>query len=118
MNEAHRRILDAISRALGTMGSEEEVFTISEFSKHLRLHPKTIYGLLRQGKIPGFRVRNSWRLDRTIIQEWMRLAAPAAERALPSSNKEDQKPPQPKTVRQKPKKAVRCSKQTSKERHH
>jgi excisionase family DNA binding protein len=90
------------------MGTKEDVFTITELSKYLRVHPTTIYRLLRLGKIPGFRVGNKWRFDRTIIQELKRLSVPSEEAALPPSRKEGRKPPQPKTVSRRPKKAVRA----------
>ncbi len=38
------------------MAIDEEVFTIRELSEYLRVHPTTIYRLLRQGRLPGFRV--------------------------------------------------------------
>jgi excisionase family DNA binding protein len=52
------------------MASEEEVFTIKELSEHLRVHPTTIYRLLRQGHLPGFRVGSNWRFNRVAIEQW------------------------------------------------
>ncbi len=54
------------------MAPEEEIFTVNELSKHLRVHPTTIYRLLRRGLIPGFRVGSNWRFSRAAIEEWER----------------------------------------------
>lgn len=52
------------------MASEEEILTITELSAHLRVHPTTIYRLLREGRIPGFRVGSAWRFNRASIEKW------------------------------------------------
>jgi len=57
------------------MASEEEIFTIKELSEHLRVHPTTIYRLLRQGRLPGFRVGSNWRFNRAAIEQWEKLQA-------------------------------------------
>jgi excisionase family DNA binding protein len=54
------------------MASEDEIFTIKELSEHLRVHPTTIYRLLRQGRLPGFRVGSNWRFSREAIEQWER----------------------------------------------
>jgi excisionase family DNA binding protein len=65
------------------MPRDEEIFTVTELSKHLRVHPTTIYRLLRRGLIPGFRVGSTWRFSRTAIERWERgEGVPGA--ALPS----------------------------------
>jgi excisionase family DNA binding protein len=55
------------------MTSEDELFTIKELSEHLRVHPTTIYRLLRQGRLPGFRVGSNWRFNRAAIEQWEAL---------------------------------------------
>jgi len=52
------------------MAAEEEILTITELSAHLRVHPTTIYRLLREGRIPGFRVGSAWRFSRASIEKW------------------------------------------------
>jgi excisionase family DNA binding protein len=52
------------------MASAEEILTITELSAHLRVHPTTIYRLLREGRIPGFRVGSAWRFSRAAIEVW------------------------------------------------
>jgi excisionase family DNA binding protein len=81
------------------MPAEEEILTISELSTHLRVHPTTIYRLLREGRIPGFRVGSAWRFSRSAIESWERL------QVTPITDDED--PSRHKTKGRKPKKTVR-----------
>jgi excisionase family DNA binding protein len=55
-----------------TGASRDDIFTIKELSEHLRVHPTTIYRLLRQGRLPGFRVGSNWRFNRAAIEQWER----------------------------------------------
>jgi len=54
------------------MESNGEILTIAELATHLRVHPTTIYRLLREGRIPGFRVGSAWRFSRGAIEKWER----------------------------------------------
>jgi excisionase family DNA binding protein len=53
--------------------TRDDIFTIKELSDHLRVHPTTIYRLLRQGRLPGFRVGSNWRFNRAAIEQWERV---------------------------------------------
>jgi excisionase family DNA binding protein len=67
------------------MASSEEILTITELSEHLRVHPTTIYRLLREGRIPGFRVGSAWRFSRRAIEIWEHGAAnPLGEKPAPA----------------------------------
>jgi excisionase family DNA binding protein len=65
-----------------SMADGEEIFTIKELSEHLRVHPTTIYRLLRQGRLPGFRVGSNWRFNRAAIEQWEKLQASAPRPTL------------------------------------
>jgi excisionase family DNA binding protein len=67
-------------QTMPSMAPAEEIFTIKELSQHLRVHPTTIYRLLRQGRLPGFRVGSNWRFNRDAIEKWEReqAAGPSA----------------------------------------
>jgi excisionase family DNA binding protein len=47
--------------------------TVHELAEYLRVHPSTIYRLLRHGALPAFRVGSDWRFSREAIDRW-RLA--------------------------------------------
>ena len=59
--------------------ARDDIFTIKELSEHLRVHPTTIYRLLRQGRLPGFRVGSNWRFNRAAIEQWERTQAAGFE---------------------------------------
>jgi excisionase family DNA binding protein len=62
----------------GTRGEAEsavsrgQLLTVRELAEHLRVHRSTIYRLLRQHRIPGFRINGDWRFDRDEIERWIR----------------------------------------------
>jgi excisionase family DNA binding protein len=67
------------------MASSEDILTISELSAHLRVHPTTIYRLLREGRIPGFRVGSAWRFNRRAIEIWEHAeASPISGKSAPA----------------------------------
>jgi excisionase family DNA binding protein len=47
-----------------------DIMTVRELAEYLRAHPSTIYRLLRQGKLPAFRVGSDWRFSRDAIDHW------------------------------------------------
>jgi excisionase family DNA binding protein len=47
------------------------ILTVSELSKYLHVHKTTIYRALREGKLPGFRVRGDWRSNVDAIEQWL-----------------------------------------------
>ena len=53
------------------MPSDENILTLKEVCKILRVHPTTMYKAARQGQIPSFRVGNEWRFKRDSILQWM-----------------------------------------------
>jgi excisionase family DNA binding protein len=44
--------------------------TVAELSEYLHIHRTTIYRLLRQGQLPGFRVGSDWRFSVEAIERW------------------------------------------------
>jgi excisionase family DNA binding protein len=49
-----------------------KLMTIGEVADYLRVTKKTIYRLLRQGKIPATKVGNQWRFAQDSINEWLK----------------------------------------------
>jgi excisionase family DNA binding protein len=48
------------------------ILTVSELSEYLNVHRTTIYRLLREGKLPGFRLGGDWRFRLDAIEQWQR----------------------------------------------
>ncbi|MGC1679366.1 MAG: helix-turn-helix domain-containing protein [Candidatus Binataceae bacterium] len=65
------------------MAGDSDILTIAELSRHLRVHPTTIYRLLRQGRIPGFRVGSAWRFNKTAIEQWEHTQGPITDFDIP-----------------------------------
>ena len=53
------------------MAADDEVLTVKEVCELLKVHPSTLYKLVRQGSIPSFRVGIDWRFRRDVIERWM-----------------------------------------------
>jgi excisionase family DNA binding protein len=46
------------------------VMTVKDLSDYLRVHPSTVYKLLRRGELPAFRVGTDWRFNIEAIDRW------------------------------------------------
>lgn len=58
--EAMRRSLSDIS----------PVLTVRDLSNYLRVHPSTVYRLLKTGQLPAFKVGRDWRFNIEAIHHW------------------------------------------------
>ena len=47
------------------------MLTIGEVAEILRVHPTTIYRLLKRGDFPGFKVGGNWRISTTALNQWI-----------------------------------------------
>lgn len=46
------------------------VMTVKDLSEYLRVHPSTVYKLLRRGELPAFRIGTDWRFNTEVIDRW------------------------------------------------
>jgi excisionase family DNA binding protein len=49
------------------------VMTVREVSAYLRVHPSTVYRLLKHNQIPAFHMGSDWRFNIESIDHWMIL---------------------------------------------
>ena len=49
----------------------EQMLTIKQLSEFSGVGKRTIYQLVKTGRIPGFKFGGSWRFDRKILTKWM-----------------------------------------------
>jgi len=49
---------------------QTKVLTVREVSEYLRVHPSTIYRMLRRRRLPAFRVGCYWRFNIEEIERW------------------------------------------------
>ena len=63
----------------GKVGAKEplysrpvKVMNVREVSAYLRVHPSTIYRMVKQRQIPAFQVGSDWRFNIEAIDRWCR----------------------------------------------
>lgn len=66
---------------------KSRVLTVQEVSSYLRVHPSTIYRMLKKNQLPAFRVGSDWRFTVEAIDKWRAgvesgAPAPASESQL------------------------------------
>ena len=49
----------------------EEILTIREVADYLKITERTLYRLVQDGRLPAFKVGNSWRFRRADIDAWI-----------------------------------------------
>ena len=49
----------------------DEILTIKEVAKYLKVNDRTIYRLAASKKIPAFKVGNAWRFHKNEIDQWI-----------------------------------------------
>jgi excisionase family DNA binding protein len=47
-----------------------KVLTLEEVANYLRVHPSTIYRLLKKRQLPAFKVGSDWRFNLDSIDRW------------------------------------------------
>jgi excisionase family DNA binding protein len=65
-----REALGGETMAVESKYALPRVMTVKELSEYLRVHPSTIYKLLRRGELPGFRIGTDWRFNAEVIDQW------------------------------------------------
>jgi len=49
----------------------EDILTIREVADYLKITERTLYRLVQEGKLPAFKVGNSWRFRREDLDRWI-----------------------------------------------
>jgi excisionase family DNA binding protein len=53
-----------------TQSPSKKVLTVEDVADYMQVHKSTIYRLLRQHRIPAFKVGTDWRFNIESIDEW------------------------------------------------
>ena len=48
----------------------EDIMTLEEVAKYLKVKPQTIYTWAQDGKIPAAKLGKEWRFRKTVIDRW------------------------------------------------
>ena len=51
--------------------TRRELMTTREVLRYLRVTPRTVYRLIREGDLPAVRMGGRWRFRRTDIEAWL-----------------------------------------------
>jgi len=46
------------------------ILTLDDVAEYLRVHPSTIYRLLKKKRLPAFKLGRDWRFSRESIDRW------------------------------------------------
>ena len=50
---------------------EGEILTLDEVALYLKAGKRTVYRLVQQGEIPGFKLGGTWRFRRAELDRWI-----------------------------------------------
>ena len=62
------------------------ILTVRDVSNYLRVHPSTIYKMLKRNQLPAFRVGSDWRFTVEAIDHWLESVEPAAASPAATGN--------------------------------
>jgi excisionase family DNA binding protein len=51
--------------------NEDEIMTLEEVAKYLKLKPQTVYKWAQEDQIPGAKLGKEWRFRKSILDEWI-----------------------------------------------
>ena len=49
----------------------EQVLTFKEVAKYLKVNERTIYRMAEAGRLPAFKIGNSWRVRESDLNAWI-----------------------------------------------
>jgi excisionase family DNA binding protein len=63
-------ILPDECETLLNLDTVDDIMTIEEVAKYLKMKPQTIYTWAQNGKIPAAKIGKEWRFRRSLLDEW------------------------------------------------
>jgi len=54
---------------------KNEILTVEELAKYLKISERTIYELLKKKEIPAFKIGATWRFKKDLIDRWIEKKA-------------------------------------------
>ena len=54
----------------GNRMETQDIMTLEEVAKYLKLKPQTIYSWAQEGKIPAAKLGKEWRFRKSVIDKW------------------------------------------------
>jgi excisionase family DNA binding protein len=50
----------------------DKVLTLEEVADYLKVHPSTVYRLVKKSQIPAFKIGSDWRFNQESVDRWMK----------------------------------------------
>lgn len=69
----------------------EEIMTIEDVAKYLKLKPQTIYTWAQKGKIPAAKIGKEWRFRKDLVDIWFNQHIQESFQPLIEKLKEEEK---------------------------
>ncbi len=71
------------------MYQDDEILTIRDVAKYLKMNERSIYKLVHQGLIPTFKIASQWRFRKNIVDAWLESQMTSPVNSLPEENFQD-----------------------------
>ncbi len=55
-----------------TTDLKNELLTVAETCRYLKVSPRTLYRYIQDRQLPGFKLGKEWRFVRTDLEQWLR----------------------------------------------
>lgn len=72
MAERESNPLEALTALTGEAELADEVLNVEQAAKLLRIGEHEVRGLVKGGRLPGFRLGNGWKFSKRVLLEWVR----------------------------------------------
>jgi excisionase family DNA binding protein len=57
------------------MALDNEILTVKEVSELLKVQDSTVYRMIREGRIPAFKIGSDWRFQKDQVVHWLAFIA-------------------------------------------
>jgi len=71
------------------MYQDDEILTIRDIAKYLKMNERSIYKLVHQGLIPTFRIASQWRFRKNLVDAWLESQMSSPVNSLPEEDSHD-----------------------------
>ncbi len=61
--------------------SKDELLTVAETCRYLKVTPRTLYRYIKGGDLPAFKLGKEWRFVRSELEQWIRQRTSVGRRA-------------------------------------
>ena len=51
--------------------ANDDIMTVEDVAKYLKMRPQTVYKWAQEGRLPGAKLGKEWRFRRRILDEWI-----------------------------------------------